>query len=99
MRILATLLLLTLALPPVADARARPKHARRHRKADKLANMPRGWAWPPTAAQRSDGRRCLAHLDEMGVAWERGPRTPKVTTPVVVPSLQIAGLQLRSRSR
>ena len=66
-------------------------HARKRR--NKL-NMPPGWQWPPSAAMREEGRRCLAHLTALGVEWKRAPATRKVTTPIYVPSMEIGGVTL-----
>jgi hypothetical protein len=77
-------LLLALLLVP-APAAARPK-----------LNMPPGWTWPPTAAMLAEGRACLRRLDELGVAWEPAPRTRKVTTPILLPAMEIGGVKLTS---
>lgn len=59
-------------------------------------NMPPGWAWPPTAAMRDRGRRCLAALDRAGVQHELLTRSVgRVATPVVVPEMRFGGLLVR----
>jgi hypothetical protein len=83
-RTLAVLLLLT-----ATAAADRPP------RRNKL-NMPPGWSWPPSAAMRTEGRACLARLDELGVAWKPAPKTRKVTTPIYVPSMEIGGVKLTS---
>jgi hypothetical protein len=59
-------------------------------------NMPPGWKWPPTAAMRGEGRACLAHLDELGVAYTTAPKTRKVTTPIYVTDMTVGGIELQS---
>lgn len=72
-------------------AEARPKA--RARKPPVKPNMPPGWAWPPTRTMRQAGDACLAKLDELGVAWEKGRKTRKIATPVVVPSMEFGGVK------
>jgi hypothetical protein len=57
-------------------------------------NMPRGWTWPPSAAMKAEGARCLAALEEAGVAHERAPAALKVSTPIVLPTLAVGELSL-----
>lgn len=91
--LLATVLVFTALanLPVQAEPAARPIST---------FNMPPGWQWPPTEAMRQSGERCLAALTEAQVAYER-PSRPlgKVVTPVVVPSMEFAGLRVRQMFR
>jgi hypothetical protein len=83
----AALALVILTAAVAAEARPRAH-------AGAGANMPPGWTWPPSAAMRDTGRACLDHLGELGVAYTRGPATPKVATPVLVPSMRFDGLEV-----
>lgn len=65
----------------------------------KRTNMPRGWAWPPSAAMTDAGAACTAELDALGVPWQAAPAEPKIATPVQVPSLVFGGVQLVSTYR
>jgi hypothetical protein len=56
--------------------------------------MPEGWVWPPTPAMKRAGQRCLAELDEAKIVWKRGPKTRKIVTPIVVPSMELGGVAL-----
>jgi hypothetical protein len=57
-------------------------------------NMPPGWKWPPSPQMKADGAACLAHLDELGVIWSRAPATPRIATPVYLPTMEIGGVAL-----
>ena len=57
-------------------------------------NMPAHWTWPPSAAMKRSGRRCLKQLRKLGVHYRRAPRLRKVATPVRVPSMNFRGLKL-----
>jgi hypothetical protein len=67
---------------------AHPAEAARRR------NMPEGWVWPPTPAMKRAGQRCLSELDEAKIVWKRGPKTRKIVTPIVVPSMELGGVAL-----
>lgn len=58
------------------------------------ANMPEGWTWPPSPEMRQLGRKCLSELSELGVKWKRAPRKRMIATPVVIPEMQLGGLEL-----
>ena len=58
-------------------------------------NMPPGWKWPPTTAMKEEGRTCLAHLDELGVAYTAAPKTRKVTTPIYLTDMTVGGVELQ----
>ncbi len=62
----------------------------------KKANMPNGWTWPPSRAMRQAGSQCLDDLTAMGVKWERGKKTKKIATPVVVPDMEFGGVKVKS---
>jgi hypothetical protein len=63
-------------------------------KPRKVRNMPDGWTWPPSAAMKDAGARCLATLDAAGVG--HGPAAPvkKIATPIVIPEMTIGGVTL-----
>jgi hypothetical protein len=84
---LIALLALLMAAGP-ADARKR--------RSKRASNMPAGWSWPPTPKMKRVGDACLAHLDELGVAWKKGQATRKITTPIVVKEMELGGLKLVS---
>ena len=75
-------------------ARRAAKGARGRRAKALKANMPPGWVWPPSKAMKAEGARCLARLDELGVKWEKGPATRKITTPILVPEMDLGGVKL-----
>ena len=65
-------------------------------------NLPPGWQWPPTQAMQLAGERCMQDLRLAGVVFEprsrssgKAPRNGKIATPVVVPSMEFGGLQVR----
>ncbi len=63
-------------------------------KPRKVRNMPDGWTWPPSAAMKEAGARCLAALDTAAVG--HGPAGPagKIATPIVIPDMTIGGIAL-----
>jgi hypothetical protein len=83
-------ILCAIAVATAAGSAEAGKRKRRHR------NMPDGWSWPPSAAMMRTGRACLARLDQLGVRWRKGPKTRKIATPVVVPGMELGGIQLVS---
>jgi len=77
-----------------SDARARASaHVVRR------PNLPDGWTWPPNAATRRDGRRCLRELRATGVHFKPARRRRMVATPVVVPDMTFGPVTLRSTYR
>lgn len=60
----------------------------------KLPNMPVGWAWPPNAAMKQAGARCLARLDAGEVGYRRGAATRKISTPVELTEMAVGGVAL-----
>lgn len=81
-----------------ADARRRRrKHRRVRHSPGFVANMPPYWQWPPSASMKAEGERCLAHLTELGVEWERAKATRKIVTPIVVPAMELGGVKLVHR--
>jgi hypothetical protein len=91
MRKLILIVVALLLATSTADARRR-----RGKRARAKLNMPPGWTWPPSQHMRDEGRACLRRLDELGLKWKKAPSTRKVTTPIFVPSMEIAGVQLTS---
>jgi len=75
-------LALLLLLPAIAGARP-----------SKL-NMPPGWRWPPSPAMKAEGKECLAHLDALGIAYDKAPATRKVTTPIYLREMTLGGVAL-----
>lgn len=68
-------------------------------KTKRIPNMPRGWAWPPTAQMNEVGAKCLTDLDALGVVYERAAPAKKINTPVVVPSLTLGDIELEPTYR
>lgn len=59
-------------------------------------NLPTGWQWPPSAAMRVAGERCMQSLTLVGIAFQTQQHAPgRIATPVVVPSMNFAGLAVR----
>lgn len=82
--------------PRKARARPRPdsgKHPRR------VKNMPEGWTWPPSAAMKQAGARCLARLDLAGIAHDPARPVRKVATPIYLPSMVLGDVALVSLKR
>lgn len=89
--LVATFVALTLVLP-LAHGKARADDVTHVSR----ANMPPGWQWPPTDGMRLSGERCLLALDQAGVNYRRKQHSVgKIATPVVVPSMNFAGLSVR----
>ena len=63
-------------------------------KPRKVRNMPDGWTWPPSAAMKEAGARCLAALDAAAVGHEPAAPAPKIATPIVIPEMAIGGVAL-----
>ena len=59
-------------------------------------NMPKGFAWPPSAAMIAEGHTCTARLDQLGVVWKPAAATERVATPIVVPSMMFGGVKVVS---
>lgn len=90
----AAFVALLLAAPPVWASRGHGRLHHRRGRRHHIANMPVGWTWPPSPPMRSEGQRCLDELDRLGVAWTPGPRTRKITTPILVPDMELGGVKL-----
>jgi hypothetical protein len=60
----------------------------------RMLNVPPGWQWPPSQAMLDEGAQCLRHLDELGVKYEAGPATNRVTTPVMIPDMTLGEIKL-----
>lgn len=65
-------------------------------KPRKVRNMPVGWTWPPSAAMKEAGERCLADLAVADVDHRPAKAIKKVATPIVVPSMTIGDVALVS---
>jgi hypothetical protein len=91
--------------PPTVAARTSQRSSRKKKKAKKRRskarrnNMPKGWSWPPTPAMKKVGQACLAELDTLGVAWRKASAARKVTTPITLTSMELAGVRLISTYR
>jgi hypothetical protein len=91
--------------PPVVAARKSKRSSRREKKTKKRRskarrnNMPKGWSWPPTPAMKKVGQACLDELDTLGVAWKKAPAARKVTTPITLTAMELAGVRLVSTYR
>ncbi len=88
-------------------AAKKKKAARKRRKAKRNApkksgrkpNMPPGWSWPPNADMLAKGDECLIKLGALGVSWKHAKARNFITTPIVVPSMELAGLLLEPTFR
>jgi hypothetical protein len=91
--------------PPVVAARKSKRSSRREKKTKKRRskarrnNMPKGWSWPPTPAMKKVGTACLDELDSLGVAWRKASAARKITTPITLTSMELAGVRLISTYR
>lgn len=65
-------------------------------KPRKVKNMPEGWTWPPSAAMKQAGARCLARLDAAGIAHDPAKPAKKVATPIILPAMELGGVALVS---
>jgi hypothetical protein len=65
------------------------------------ANMPRGFAWPPTQTMKDASKICEEQLATLGVQFERAEneKDGRIVAPIVVPSMQIAGITYTSAFR
>ena len=77
-------MVLALASSPVAAGKS---------KSRRVPNMPRGWSWPANPAMLEAGTRCVEELDAQEIAFEGG-KAKKVNTPIVLPSMELAGIGL-----
>lgn len=62
-------------------------------------NMPPGWEWPASDAMKARGEKCLGELSSLGVTWKKAKATNFITTPIVVPDMDFAGLRLEPTFR
>jgi hypothetical protein len=89
--------------PPVVAARKSKRSTRKSKKKRRSRarrnNMPKGWSWPPTPAMKKVGLACLDELDTLGVAWKKAPAARKVTTPITLTAMELAGVRLVSTYR
>ncbi|WP_293272557.1 extensin family protein [Nannocystis sp.] len=63
-------------------------------KPRKVRNMPDGWTWPPSAAMKEAGARCLAALDAAEVQHRPAAPVKKIATPIEIPEMRIGGITL-----
>lgn len=63
-------------------------------KPRKVRNMPEGWTWPPSAAMKDAGARCLAALDAAAVGHRPAAPAKKIATPIEIPEMTIGGITL-----
>ncbi|MBV1860558.1 MAG: extensin family protein [Nannocystaceae bacterium] len=75
---------LVLASSPATAGRSKPR---------RVPNMPRGWSWPANPAMAEAGKRCLDGLRERNVAFQGG-HAKKVNTPILLPTMELAGIRL-----
>jgi hypothetical protein len=83
----------------VSKKKKKKSSGKKSKKAEKVVrrpNMPKGWSWPPTRAMKEEGDACLDDLTALGVVWEKGKKTKKVATPVVVPSMEFGSIKVKS---
>ena len=59
----------------------------------KQEGMPKGFAWPPDKTMKTASVACEKQLDELGIVWERATAEGKMVDPIVVPSMEIAGIK------
>jgi len=104
---LAIVLALLFAVGGTAEAKKK-RHSSRHKShkshhSEQVSrakrNMPDGWTWPPSRAMKKNGDACLADLDALGIKWEKGKRTRKIATPVVVKDMVFGGIKFQPTFR
>jgi len=62
-------------------------------------NMPRGFHWPPTQPMKDAEKVCEQQLDQLGITWERAKPEGRIVDPIVVPSMELAGITYKSAFR
>ncbi len=60
----------------------------------KRPNLPRGWTWPPSAAMKAEGERCLEALETAEITYEKAAVAREINTPIVLPTLTLGELSL-----
>ncbi len=63
-------------------------------KPRKVRNMPAGWTWPPSAAMKDAGARCLTALDAAAVGHRRAALIKKINTPIEILEMSVGGITL-----
>src|SRR5215207_9402172 len=63
------------------------------------SNMPNGFHWPPTKQMKAAEKVCEGQLDQLGVTLERAKPEGRIVNPVVVPSMELAGITYTSAFR
>lgn len=68
-----------------------------------VANMPRGYAWPPSSQMLAAEERCQADLDALGVTWAPAEREGRIVAAVTITStdagFELGGITYRSAFR
>lgn len=68
-----------------------------------VANMPRGYAWPPSSQMLAAEARCQADLDALGVTWAPAEREGRIVAAVTITSadagFELGGITYRSAFR
>lgn len=79
-----------------AEAKRRKKGTRDNRKPSRStkANMPRGFAWPPTKHMVAMGEECTKSLAELGVTVDASKPVGRVVTPLTLPDRTIGEVTL-----
>lgn len=57
-------------------------------------NMPPGFAWPATAGMKTGEKACEKSLSDAGIAFEAAPPEGYIADPIVVPAMEVGGIQL-----
>jgi hypothetical protein len=70
-------------------AHARPAHRKARPHAD---NMPRGFAWPPSAAMREAATACERDLDAADVHWTRAKQEGHIVSAVTIDDAALGGI-------
>jgi hypothetical protein len=86
--------LISLAVVAALLAGSTDVHAKKKKRKKGGDNLPAGFVWPVNKAMKKVGKVCLDRLDELAVPWKSGKVTDKVATPVLVPQMELAGIQL-----
>jgi hypothetical protein len=75
-------------------AKKAPAKKKKKSSPPKLANMPKGWSWPPNKGMVAEGTRCLKELDGLGIAYKKAKRIGKIVTPITLASMNLGGVKL-----
>ncbi len=58
-----------------------------------MAQMPRGFTWPPTPAMEAAEKACEAKLDRASIVWEHTTRDGRIVNPILVPTMTFGGVK------